>query len=106
MFKGLSVYDFRSQFKTTDDCYSYLFDLKWGNGYQCSRCGHTLYHKGRTKWYLRCSKCKYDESVKANTMFHKMKLPILKAFEIMFALSNRKKGYVCFRDFKDLCCKS
>lgn len=92
MFKGLSVYDFRSQFKTKEDCYSYLFDLKWGNGYQCSRCGNTLCYKGRTKWYLRCTKCKYDESVKANTMFHKMKLSILKAFEIMFALSNRKKG--------------
>lgn len=28
----------------------------------------------------------------SNTMFHKMKLPILVAFEIMYTLSNRKKG--------------
>jgi len=92
MFKGLSIYEFRKQFSTTDDCLVYLFEKKWGNGYQCSKCGHNKFHKGRTKWYLRCAKCKYDESVKSNTLFHKMKLPILKAFEIMFTLSNRKKG--------------
>ena len=92
MFRGISIYDFRNQFKTENDCFSYLFDLKWGNGYQCSKCKHDKFCKGRTKWYLRCTKCKYDESVKSNTLFHKMKLPILKAFEIMFMLSNRKKG--------------
>jgi integrase/recombinase XerD len=92
MFKGISIYDFRSQFKTENDCYSYLFEKKWKNGYKCSKCGHDKAYKGRTCWYLRCAKCKYDESVKANTLFHKMKLPILKAFEIMFTLSNRKKG--------------
>lgn len=92
MFKGISIYDFRNQFRTEDDCYAYLFEMKWGKGYQCSKCGHKKHHKGRTRWYLRCASCKYDESVKSNTMFHKMKLPILKAFEIMFTLSNRKKG--------------
>lgn len=92
MFKGLSIYEFRKQFNTSEDCYAYLFELKWGKGYTCSKCGHEKSHKGRTKWYLRCARCKYDESVKSNTMFHKMKLPILKAFEIMFTLSNRKKG--------------
>lgn len=92
MLKGISTYEFRTQFKTADDCYAYLFDLKWKNGYKCSKCGHDKSYKGRTKWYLRCARCKYDESVKSNNLFHKMKLPILKAFEIMHMLSNRKKG--------------
>ena len=92
MLKGISTYEFRTQFKTADDCYAYLFDLKWKNGYKCSKCGHNKSYKGRTKWYLRCARCKYDESVKSNNLFHKMKLPILKAFEIMHMLSNRKKG--------------
>jgi len=92
MFKGISIYEFREQFSTKNDCYLYLFEMKWGNGYECSKCGHTKHYKGRTQWYLRCVNCKYDESVKSHTLFHKMKLPILKAFEIMFTLSNRKKG--------------
>ena len=92
MFKGISIYEFRNQFKTSDDCYSYLHNLKWENGYRCSKCNHDKSSKGRTKWYLRCAKCKHDESVTSNTLFHKMKLPVLKAFEIIFLLSNRKKG--------------
>ena len=62
MFKGISIYDFINQFKTENGCFLYLFDLKWGNGYQCSKCKHDKFCKGRTKWYLRCNKCKYDES--------------------------------------------
>ncbi len=49
MLKGISTYEFRTQFKTADDCYTYLFDLKWKNGYKCSKCGHNKSYKGRTK---------------------------------------------------------
>jgi transposase-like protein len=37
-------------------------------------------------------KCKYDESPTANTMFEKLKFPILIAFHIIFKLSTKKKG--------------
>jgi len=39
-----------------------------------------------------CKKSKYDESVTANTMFHKCKLGLLKAFGIGFRISVKKKG--------------
>ena len=92
MFKGLSIYDFRKAFKTEEDCLDYLFKKKWSNGFVCKKCGNTSSYKGRTKWYCKCTKCEYDESVKANTLFHKMKVPLLTAFEAMFAISVRKKG--------------
>jgi transposase-like protein len=92
MFRGLSIYDFRESFQREEDCLDYLFHLKWSTGYLCSKCGHTKYYKGRTKWYCKCASCGYDESVKSNTIFHKMKVPLLKAFEVLFILSVRKKG--------------
>jgi hypothetical protein len=92
MFKFISIYEFGNQFKTSDECYSYLNNLKWENGYRCSKCNHNKSTKGRTKWYLRCAKCKHDESVTSNTLFRKMKLRVLKAFEIIFLMSNHKKG--------------
>lgn len=95
MFKGKSIYDFREEFTSSDDCMQYLFDLKWCNGYKCAKCSHTESYKGRTKWYLKCANCSYDESATANTLFHKMKVPILKAFEVLFMLSVRKKGMSC-----------
>jgi hypothetical protein len=92
MFKGISIYEFRDAFKTEEDCLVYLSNLKWLEGYKCMKCNHDSFYKGKTKWYRKCQKCAYDESVKSNTMFHKMKLPLLKTFEILFFLSVRKKG--------------
>lgn len=92
MFKGISIYDFRLKFKTNEDCLQYLYDIKWNEGYYCRKCDCTKSYSGRTKWYRKCSECSYDESVQSGTLFHGMKLPLLKAFETLFMLSTRKKG--------------
>ena len=78
--------------KEKDDCKQYLFDLTWKNGYQCRRCGCTKSHKGKTRFHLRCQRCCYDESVTANTVFHKLKIPLLKAFGMSLRIAVKKKG--------------
>lgn len=40
----------------------------------------------------RCTKCRYDESPTAGTMFKKLKFSILIAFHIIFKISTKKKG--------------
>lgn len=92
MFKGINVIDFTKRFDSNEACYEYLIEWKWGKGFSCSRCGCQQSNKGRTYYYRRCSKCGYDESVTANTVFHGMKMPILKAFHMMFRLTAKKKG--------------
>jgi hypothetical protein len=92
MFQGISIQQFNKFFKDEDSCKQYLFDLKWKNGYRCRRCGCTKSNKGKTRFYLRCKRCGYDESVTAHSMFHKLKIPLLKAFGMAFRLSVKKKG--------------
>jgi transposase-like protein len=92
MFQGINIIEFSKRFTDNNSCYQYLMEFKWGKGYHCSRCSHTAYTKGRTAFYLRCKKCRYDESVTANTVFHGMKMPVLKAFHIIFRLTAKKKG--------------
>ena len=92
MFQGINAIEFSNRFKDNDSCYEYLYMKKWGNGYQCIRCGCKESNKGRTHYYKRCKKCGYDESVTANTVFHDMKMPILKAFHLMFRIGSKKKG--------------
>ncbi len=92
MFSGIAVQQLDECFRSEDDCKQYLFDLKWKNGYRCRRCGCTKNYKGRTRFHLRCSNCSYDESVTAHTIFHKLKIPLLKAFGMAFRLSVKKKG--------------
>jgi transposase-like protein len=92
MEKTLTIQEFRNQFKTEEDCLKYLVVKKWGEGYKCFKCGFDKYSKGRQWFYRRCKKCCYDESVTANTMFHKCKLGLLRAFEIGFRISVKRKG--------------
>jgi hypothetical protein len=92
MFKGINAIEFNKRFSSNEACYQYLIEWKWGKGFGCSRCGCGESNKGRTYYHRRCKKCNYDESVLANTVFHGMKLPILKAFHMIFRLTAKKKG--------------
>lgn len=92
MFKGMDLEDFNRSFKTEDDCRQYLYNLKWKEKYVCARCGNSKFWKGRTWFHTRCSKCRFDESVTANTLFHKTQMPLLKAFSIAFHIGILKNG--------------
>ena len=92
MFEGINAIEFNKQFKCNEDCYRYLIGLKWGKGFQCARCGCPESYKGRTYYHRRCKSCNYGESVTANTVFHGMKMPVLKAFHMIFRLTAKKKG--------------
>ena len=92
MFKGINAIDFNKRFSSNEACYQYLKEWKWGKGFSCSRCGCSGSNKGRTYYHRRCKQCSYDESVLANTIFHGMKMPILKAFHMIFRLTAKKKG--------------
>ncbi len=92
MFKGITSSAFNKFFVSEDDCKQYLFDMKWKDHYRCQKCKCVKSCKGKTRFHMRCTQCGYDESVTAHTLFHKIKIPLLKAFGIMFRISVRKKG--------------
>ncbi len=92
MFTGKSHRDFYKYFQTQDQCKKYLFDLKWEQGFCCKRCGCNAYWKGTTSFHTRCQQCDYIESFSCNTVFHKIKIPLLVAFGITFQLVVLKKG--------------
>jgi len=92
MFQGINAIEFGKRFYDNEKCYLYLIEQKWAKGFSCSRCGHEKFYKGKTYYYRKCRVCSYSESVTANTLFHGMKMPILKAFHIIFRLTAKKKG--------------
>ncbi len=92
MFRSINAIEFNKRFCDNESCYQYLIAWKWGKGYSCSRCGCGESIKGRTYYHRRCKQCRYDESVTANTVFHDLKMPLLKAFHMIFRLTAKKKG--------------
>jgi hypothetical protein len=92
MFKGVNAIDFARRFPNNQACLRFLEEKKWKNGYRCVRCGCSQHVKGRTSFHRRCRSCAYDESVTANTLFHDMRLPMMKAFYMLFRIATKKKG--------------
>ncbi len=72
-------------------CYTYLNELKCGNGFSCIKCNSTHFSDGLELYSKRCTNCNYAESVTANTLFHKLKFPITKAFCILFMVTKNPK---------------
>lgn len=78
--------------RSEKSCFDYLISCKWRMGFKCRRCAHSEFGKGKKWHHRRCKKCRYDESATANTLFHKLKFPIKKAFEITFELMRNESG--------------
>lgn len=85
-----------NQFKTIYPdkltCYRFLETLKWEGGYACKKCGNTKYFQGAAKFARRCSRCGYNESITAFTIFHGIKFPIEKAFYITYLTVSGKRS--------------
>ncbi len=79
---------FEERFKTEDQCLAWLAGQKWKDGFKCRKCGHTNYCKGRTPHSRRCTRCKYEETAKSFTVFHRCRVPLPTAFKILFQVCN------------------
>ena len=91
-FRSLSLFGFRDKFPDADSCLAYLAKLKWADGYNCRKCEHEKSCEGMSPYSRQCTRCNYTESPTANTLFHKVKFDLLKAFYIVYFVSTNKKG--------------
>jgi hypothetical protein len=90
MSKGVDFEEFSKIYPDREACFKYLSELKWANGYSCRKCGNTNYLSGHLPYSRRCTKCRYEESVIANTIFSNTKLPINKSFYMLFLIYSSK----------------
>lgn len=84
---------FRQAFRTDRQCMKYIFERKYPEGFKCRKCGHEEYGFIKARggsW--QCKKCRYQESAKAETLFHKSKIPLKKWFEGIFEFTVSKGG--------------
>lgn len=88
LMKGLDFDDFKKVFPDKDACLKFLSELKWKGSFKCKKCRFNKYTDGKN-YCRRCKNCNYLESPTVDTLFHKLKFPIEKAFYILY-LSNRK----------------
>ena len=83
IFRGQDLLEFSERFSSDDNCLEYLSQIKWEQGYVCIKCGHPK-SQVRKNHSRTCNACSHTESPTANTLFHKVKFGIRKAFFICF----------------------
>lgn len=92
-FKGTSLINFIDSFPDSEKCKYYLANIKWRDGFICSKCKHTSFWKKKEDPFHRvCKNCRHSESVTANTLFHKVKFDLRKAFLIIFEMTTTTKS--------------
>lgn len=82
--------EFSKIYPDRETCFKYLSELKWANGYSCRKCQNQYYLSGFLPFSRRCTKCGYDESVIAYTIFQNSRIPINKAFYMLFLVYTTK----------------
>lgn len=87
--------EFSRIYPDNDSCFRFLAGMKWDNAtekdhYECRKCGHDHYFHGHNPYSRRCAKCDYDESVIAHTVFQNTRIPINKAFYMVFLIYTTK----------------
>lgn len=89
MLQDVNLEEFTKVYPTERDCMLFLANLKWNKSYACRKCGNDKSSPGKNKFSKRCTKCNYDESATANTLFHRLKFPIQKAFYLVYLVNSR-----------------
>ena len=91
IFKGQNILNLVKELPNDDACKAYLSKIKWMDGFKCSKCGS---EKGCEKagYNYHCYSCNHVESSTANTLFHKVKFGLQKAFLIVFEMTTSTKS--------------
>jgi len=86
----MSFEEFSNIYPDAESCYRFLAELKWGQHFACKKCGDTHFFAGHQPFSRRCGACDYEESVLAHTLFQNSRIPINKAFYMVFLIYNSK----------------
>jgi hypothetical protein len=89
--KELTQEELELLFRSDDECFRFLSEVKWENGFICRKCGNTNHCPGKTPHSRRCTKCKTEESAAAGTIFHNCKFSVHKAFYIAYNVCKGKE---------------
>jgi len=86
-----TLLEFEQRFATEEACFEYLFELRWPEGFRCSRCGHREAW-ARKRGIYRCTRCRFETHVTAGTIFQDTRKPLRLWFRAIWHLTSQKYG--------------
>lgn len=83
--------EFEITFPTETACRDYLCQIRWPNGFRCARCGSEKAYPIGSVLY-QCTKCRYQTSVIAGTIFQDTHKPLTMWFRAIWWVTGQKNG--------------
>lgn len=83
--------EFDKFFANEDACLSFLEKVRWESGFKCQSCGTEEYWPQATG-LRRCKACRFDNSVKANSIYESSRLPLKTWFQAIWWVTSQKTG--------------
>jgi len=92
--------EFITRFQTEDNCWSYLFAMRWPDGFFCPKCNCSCYSLTKRKLF-ECNDCGHQTSMTAGTIFQGTRKSLLLWFHTIWWVSVQKTGVSAsnFQDF-------
>lgn len=88
-----TLIDAVTYFANNENCVAFVKEHFWPNGeVSCLKCGGNRISSVKDRPQFRCKDCKYDFSVKVNTIFEKSPLPLSKWLPALWLMSNSKNA--------------
>jgi len=86
-----TLMEFENKFGNDTDCLMYLIQIKWPDGFICSKCnGNKYWIASRNR--IICSDCKKHTYITAGTIFHGTHKPLSVWFRAIWHLTSQKYG--------------
>ncbi len=91
-YRERGLLEFQREFFTEEACVQHLREMRWPNGFRCSRCNHTEAWFIRTRNILDCKSCRAKISLTTGTIFHKTRTPLIKWYWLIYHMAMAKVG--------------
>jgi transposase-like protein len=84
--------EFDQWFADEAACRSYIFRVRWPEGYECSRCSSNAPPWITSRGYLHCRECGGELSITAGTVFERTRTPLRTWFQAIWLVTSQKHG--------------
>src|SRR5665647_2708982 len=90
--QAMGIKEFQKRFNDEDECRNHLFNIRWGKGFVCPKCGHNEYYNVSGRITYQCKKCRHQTSVTAGTVMDRTHLKLSVWFWAIYLVSKDKRG--------------
>lgn len=83
--------EFEKMFSTEEDCFNFLSELKYPDGFCCHACGRTEFWIN-SRDVIVCKYCRSETSITSGTILHRSRLPLTTIFRALWWIIAQRNG--------------